>query len=66
MKIVLYIIGIFMALFGAVKIVLYVFWVPSLTAYGKGNLLGNVFLLIIGATIIFFVQKKRKAGNIKN
>lgn len=63
MKVALYIIGIFISLFASVKILQIIFSVKALTEYGKGYVLGDVVLLIIGLTIVFFARKKKKRGS---
>jgi hypothetical protein len=62
MKIVLYVIGILIFIFAAIKISQNSFSDSRLSEYGKGYVLGNVVLILVGLLLIFFAWKKKKSS----
>jgi len=60
MKIILFIIGTAISIFGVIKISQNNFTGKALSEYGKGYIFGNVVLILIGLSLIFFAWKKKK------
>ena len=62
MKFFLFVIGISIILFAIIKIFLIFFAEKGLTEYDKGNVWGNIVLIIFGLIIIYF-GNRRKINN---
>ncbi len=62
MKKVALVIGIILSLIGFFQGFRYFFAYNTLTQYGKGYVLGSIFLLTTGLVLIYFGLKKKKTS----